>query len=205
MFTDFLQQFPPLTKQTIEETSPSASVGWPPFSQPEKIAPHLLPGTHWVGIFVPASPTKRYHFPNIKDEDSSSHFSCHTASIQNPLKVTIFNEFQCMTVARSLSDRFSHSPTIIDCWPQKWLLMNVKPSNLLISTPVNCISEHGQLRWEPITAEAIKNLFSVFTYSHLNTRWGWENLRKLRELDTQSRVCITLKTFPSLEYLTEKT
>ena len=130
---------------------------------------------------------------------------CHTASIQNPLKVTIFNEFQCMTVARSLSDRFSHSPTIIDCWPQKWLLMNVKPSNLLISTPVNCISEHGQLRWEPITAEAIKNLFSVFTYSHLNTRWGWENLRKLRELDTQSRVCITLKTFPSLEYLTEKT
>ena len=32
---------------------------------------------------------------------------CHTASIQNPLKVTIFNEFQCVTVARSLSDRFS--------------------------------------------------------------------------------------------------
>ena len=66
---------------------------------------------------------------------------CHTASIQNPLKVTIFNEFQCVTVARSLSDRFSYSPTIIDCWPQKRLLMNVKPSNLLISTPVNCISE----------------------------------------------------------------
>ena len=39
---------------------------------------------------------------------------CHTASIQNPLKVTIFNEFQCVTVARSLSDRFSYSPAIID-------------------------------------------------------------------------------------------
>ena len=60
---------------------------------------------------------------------------CHTASIQNPLKVTIFKEFQCVTVARSLSDRFSHSPAIIDCWPQKKLLMNVKPSNLLISAP----------------------------------------------------------------------
>ena len=32
---------------------------------------------------------------------------CHAASIQNLLKVTIFNEFQCVTVARSLSDRFS--------------------------------------------------------------------------------------------------
>ena len=61
---------------------------------------------------------------------------CHTASIQNPLKVTIFKEFQCVTVAQSLSDRFSHSPAIIDCWPQKRLLMNVKPSNLLISAPV---------------------------------------------------------------------
>ena len=60
---------------------------------------------------------------------------CHTASIQNPLKVTIFKEFQCVTVARSLSDRFSYSPAIIDCWPQKRLLMNVKPSNLLISAP----------------------------------------------------------------------
>ena len=60
---------------------------------------------------------------------------CRTASIQNPLKVTIFKEFQCVTVARSLSDRFSHSPAIIDCWPQKRLLMNVKPSNLLISAP----------------------------------------------------------------------
>ena len=74
MWTDFLQQSPPLVKQTSEETSPSASVGWPPFSQPVKIAPRLLSGTHWVGIFVPASPTKRYHFPNIKDEESSSHF-----------------------------------------------------------------------------------------------------------------------------------
>ena len=60
---------------------------------------------------------------------------CHTASIQDPLKVTIFKEFQCVTVARSLSDRFSHSPAIIDCWTQKRLLMNVKPSNLLISAP----------------------------------------------------------------------
>ena len=61
---------------------------------------------------------------------------CHTASIQNPLKVTIFNEFQCVTVARSLSDRFSYSPAIIDYWPQIRLLMNVEPSNLLISAPV---------------------------------------------------------------------
>ena len=60
---------------------------------------------------------------------------CHTASIQNPLKVTIFNEFQCVTVARSLSDRFSYSPAIIDCWPQKRLLMNLKPSNFLVSAP----------------------------------------------------------------------
>ena len=60
---------------------------------------------------------------------------CHTISIQNPLKVTIFKEFQCVTVARSLSDRFSYSPAIIDCWPQKRLLMNVKPVNLLISAP----------------------------------------------------------------------
>ena len=60
---------------------------------------------------------------------------CHTASIQNPLKVTIFKEFQCVTVARSLSDRFSYSPAIIDCWPQKRLLMNLKPSNFLISAP----------------------------------------------------------------------
>ena len=60
---------------------------------------------------------------------------CHKTSIQNPLKVTIFKEFQCVTVARSLSDRFSYSPAIIDCWPQKRLLMNVKPSKLLISAP----------------------------------------------------------------------
>ena len=32
---------------------------------------------------------------------------CHTASMQNPLKVTILNEFQWVTVTRSLSDRFS--------------------------------------------------------------------------------------------------
>ena len=60
---------------------------------------------------------------------------CHTASIQNPLKVTILKEFQCVTVARSLSDRFSYSPSIIDCWPQKRLLMNLKPSNFLVSAP----------------------------------------------------------------------
>ena len=83
--------------------------------------------------------TPKYHSLFIEWVQNSR--VCHTASIQNPLKVTIFNEFQCVTVARSLSDRFSYSPTIIDCWPQKRLLMNVKPSNLLISTPVNCISE----------------------------------------------------------------
>ena len=32
---------------------------------------------------------------------------CHTASIQNRLKDTMFQEFQYVTVARSLSDRFS--------------------------------------------------------------------------------------------------
>ena len=60
---------------------------------------------------------------------------CRTASIQNPWKVTIFKEFQCVTVARSHSDRFSYSPAIIDCWLQKRLLMNLKPSNFLISAP----------------------------------------------------------------------
>ena len=30
-------------------------------------------------------------------------------------KVTMFKEFQYVTVARSLSDRFSYSPAIIDC------------------------------------------------------------------------------------------
>ena len=44
----------------------------------------------------------------------------------------------------------------------------------------------------------------MFTHSHLNTRGGWENLRKLCEPDTQSRVCITFKKFPSLECLNEK-
>ena len=46
-----------------------------------------------------------------------------------------FNEFQCVSVARSLSDWFSSSPAIIDCWPQKRLLMNVKPLNLIINFP----------------------------------------------------------------------
>ena len=57
---------------------------------------------------------------------------------------------------------------------------------------------------EPITAEAIENLFSMFTYSRLNTKGGWENLRKLYEPDTQSRVCITFKKFPGLECLNEE-
>ena len=74
MFIDILQQSPIRLKQTWEETSPSANVGWPLFSQPEEAAPHFHRGTHQVGIFVPASPTKRYHFPNIMDEESSSHF-----------------------------------------------------------------------------------------------------------------------------------
>ena len=47
----------------------------------------------------------KYHFLFIEWGQNSR--VCHTASIQNPLKVTIFNEFQCVTVARSLSDRFS--------------------------------------------------------------------------------------------------
>ena len=40
--------------------------------------------------------------------------------------------------------------------------------------------------------------FSVFTYSRLNTRGGWENLRKLFKPHTQSRVCITFKKFSNL-------
>ena len=40
--------------------------------------------------------------------------------------------------------------------------------------------------------------FSVFTYSRLNTRGGWENLRKLCKPDTQSRVCITFNKFSNL-------
>ena len=78
--------------------------------------------------------TPKYHSLFIEWVQNSR--VCHTASIQNPLKVTIFNEFQCVTVARSLSDRFSYSPAIIDYWPQIRLLMNVKPSNLLLSAPV---------------------------------------------------------------------
>ena len=77
--------------------------------------------------------TPKYHSLFIEWVQNSR--VCHTASIQNPLKVTIFNEFQCVTVARSLSDRFSYSPAIIDCWLQKRLLMNLKPSNFLISAP----------------------------------------------------------------------
>ena len=75
MFIDFSQQSVRLVKQTVEETSSSVNVGWPSFSQPEKAAPYLKLDTHWVGIFVPASPAKRYQFPNIMDEDSSSYFS----------------------------------------------------------------------------------------------------------------------------------
>ena len=33
---------------------------------------------------------------------------CHTASMQNPWKVTLYNEFWCVSVAWSLSDRFSY-------------------------------------------------------------------------------------------------
>ena len=88
---------------------------------------------------IPYQSTPKYHSVFIEWVQNSR--VCHTDSVQNPLKVTIFNEFQCVTVARSLSDRFSYSPAIISCWPQKRLLMNVKPSNLFISAPVNCISE----------------------------------------------------------------
>ena len=56
--------------------------------------------------------TAKYYSLFIEWVQNSRVF--HTASIQNPLKVTIFNEFQCVTVARSLSDRFSYSPAIID-------------------------------------------------------------------------------------------
>ena len=55
------------------------------------------------GILCQSAP--KYHFLFIEWVQNS--WVCHTASIQNPLKVIIFNEFQCVTVARSLSDRFS--------------------------------------------------------------------------------------------------
>ena len=38
----------------------------------------------------------------------------------------------------------------------------------------------------------------VLTNSHLNTRGGWENLRKLCKPETQSRVLITFKKFSNL-------
>ena len=38
----------------------------------------------------------------------------------------------------------------------------------------------------------------VLTNSHLNTRGGWENLRKLCKSETQSRVRITFKKFSNL-------
>ena len=43
-----------------------------------------------------------------------------------------------------------------------------------------------------------RNGIVVFTYSHLNTRGGWENLRKLCKPETQSRVRITFKKFSNL-------
>ena len=51
------------------------------------------------------------------------------------LKIYHIQRISMRDVARSLSDRFSYGLTIIDCWPQKSSLMNVKPSNLLISAP----------------------------------------------------------------------
>ena len=131
---------------------------------------------------------------------------CHTASIQNPLKsyhIQRISMHDCGAIAQWSLQPYNHrllttKKVVDECEVIK--LVDKHSRKLHIWADM-----HGQLRWEPITAEAIKNLFSVFTYSHLNTRWGWENLRKLRELDTQSRVCITLNKFPNLEYLTEKT
>ena len=51
------------------------------------------------------------------------------------LKSSHIHRISMRDVARTLSDRFSYGPTIIDCWPQKRLLMNVKPSNLFINAP----------------------------------------------------------------------
>ena len=73
---------------------------------------------------------------------------CHTASIQNPLKVTTFNEFQCVTVVRSLNDRFSYSPAIIDCWPQKKVVDECKGIKLVnkCSRKLHIWADmHGQL------------------------------------------------------------
>ena len=68
----FLQPEERSLKQTVLRTSPSSTVGWAAFNQPDQSVPHLYAGTRVVGIFVPAAPTKRYH-PSTR---WSSHTSC---------------------------------------------------------------------------------------------------------------------------------
>ena len=46
MFFDFLQQSPPLVKQTSEETSPSANVGWPLYFKTKSIFYSFAALTH---------------------------------------------------------------------------------------------------------------------------------------------------------------
>ena len=111
------------------------------------------------------------------------------------LKSSHIHRISMRDVARSLSDRFSYGPTIIDCWPQKRLLMNVKPSNLLINAPIKMPKARITWLWKSLLC---RNGIVVFTYSHLNTRGGWENLRKLCKPETQSRVRITFKKFSNL-------
>ena len=43
----------------------------------------------------------------------------------------------------------------------------------------------GKLCWSRLPLKQWKTFFFVLTYSHLNTRGGWENLRKLCKPDPQ--------------------
>ena len=61
ILTDLWQQFEAQLKHTCRVTLPSCSSGWAPFNHPVPCVPHLLEGTHEVGIVVPASPWKRNH------------------------------------------------------------------------------------------------------------------------------------------------
>ena len=67
-------------KQIILRTSPSSTVGWEPSNQPDQSVPHLYAGG-WVGIFVPAAPTKWYHPSGSREV--GCHITLHRLVLSN--------------------------------------------------------------------------------------------------------------------------
>ena len=131
-----------------------------------------------------------------------------------------FNEFQCVSIAQWLvfkqpcNHRLLTTEKVVDeC---KAIKLNYKFSRKnylgleLFDCPKVCLSfwncsvvSSFSSNWVSTSLGADYCLndrepFSVFTYSRLNTRGGWKNLRKLCKPDTQSRVCITFKKFSNL-------